>query len=40
LNVTLVSFSIGGSRDMQISPTSTHSHQLRDPLVDLVTSQL
>jgi len=22
--------------NMQISPTSTHSHQLRDPLVDLI----
>jgi len=34
LNVTLASFSIGGSVNMQISPVSTHSHHLRDPLVD------
>jgi len=30
---TLASFSMHGSMNMQMSPTSTHS--LRDPLVDL-----
>jgi len=34
LPYTLASFSIRGSMNMQISPSSTHSNQLRDPLVD------
>jgi len=30
----LASFIMHGSMNMQISPTSTHSHQLKDPFVD------
>jgi len=35
---TLASFSIRSSMNIQTSPASTHSQQLRDPLVDNHTS--